>query len=221
MYSSNMENQSLKVKASFDSEVEEWKKDQDKVTLFIWKTFKSPESKVSKKKEALKKDKKPKFKVNAFIKQLTYNDIQVSAPKFGDEPRIPPLKPITLLGIELEKRRGEKFSPAQLKEHFKSLNKTKQMTLRDKCNEMKDKFIKGLKDYVENMSYEKRKLFLGVNRVKYIKVLHQDIFEEDYPHAEYKVYAKPQKENYNENDGDDEEDDDDDDDDGDENDDFE
>ncbi|KAL7638338.1 UNVERIFIED_CONTAM: hypothetical protein RMT77_010908 [Armadillidium vulgare] len=182
-----------KVKASFDTEVEEWKKNQDKVTLFIWKTFKSPESKVSKKKEALKKDKKPKFKVNAFIKQLTYNDIQVSAPKFGDEPRIPPLKPITLLGIELEKRRGEKFSPAQLKEHFKSLNKTKQMTLRDKCNEMKDKFIKGLKDYVENMSYEKRKLFLGVNRVKYIKVLHQDIFEEDYPHAEYKVYAKPQK----------------------------
>ncbi|KAB7494575.1 hypothetical protein Anas_07169 [Armadillidium nasatum] len=184
------------VKASFDNEVEEWKKNQDKVTLFIWKTFKSPAPKIPKKIEAFKKIKKfnkGKFKMTDYIKQLTYHDVQVSVAKFEDEPDMPPLNPIALLGIEFEKRRGEKFSPAQLKEHFKSLDKTKKMTLQNKCNELKDKFIKGLKDYVENMSNERRKLFLGVTRIKYIKALRQDIFEEDYPHTEYKVYAKPRK----------------------------
>ncbi|KAL7638339.1 UNVERIFIED_CONTAM: hypothetical protein RMT77_010909 [Armadillidium vulgare] len=183
-----------KVKESFDNEVEEWKTGQDKVTLFIWKTFKSPAPKIPKKMVPFKKDKKfnrGKFKMTDYIRQLTYYDVQVSVAKFEDEPDMPPLNPITLFGIELEKRRGERFSPAQLKEHFKSLDKTKQMTLREKCNEMKDEFIRGLKEYVENMSYERRKLFLGVNRVKYIKALHQDIFEENYPHVEYKVYAKP------------------------------
>ncbi|RXG63454.1 hypothetical protein Avbf_17108 [Armadillidium vulgare] len=182
------------VKESFDNEVEEWKKGQDKVTLFIWKTFKSPAPKIPKKMVPFKKDKKfnrGKFKMTDYIRQLTYYDVQVSVAKFEDEPDMPPLNPITLFGTELEKRRGEKFSPAQLKEHFKSLDKTKQMTLREKCNELKDEFIRGLKEYVENMSYERRKLFLGVNRVKYIKALHQDIFEENYPHVEYKVYAKP------------------------------
>ncbi|RXG70801.1 hypothetical protein Avbf_05622 [Armadillidium vulgare] len=199
-----------KVKESFDNEVEEWKTGQDKVTLFIWKTFKSPAPKIPKKMVPFKKDKKfnrGKFKMTDYIRQLTYYDVQVSVAKFEDEPDMPPLNPITLFGTELEKRRGERFSPAQLKEHFKSLDKTKQMTLREKCNEMKDEFIRGLKEYVENMSYERRKLFLGVNRVKYIKALHQDIFEENYPHVEYKVYAKPRNENDNENDDDDEEDD--------------
>ena len=108
---------------------------------------------------------------------------------FKDEPSTPPLTPLQLFIKDVERQTSKKLTMVEAKKQYVRLDKEKKDSYFDKCDQILKAYTEGLKTYVGGMGEKQRKLFLGLNRVKYMKLLFTDIFEELYPHFEYPVYV--------------------------------
>ncbi|KAL7638264.1 UNVERIFIED_CONTAM: hypothetical protein RMT77_010828 [Armadillidium vulgare] len=103
---------------------------------------------------------------------------------------IPAITALQVYKQEVKEKTGKTPDRYGSQRHVTNLNKIEKKALQAKGEKNKADFIKKLKSYVESLSEDKRSIFLGQNRLPFMKKLKEDVFENDFPCSKYPVYLK-------------------------------
>ncbi|XP_018028139.2 uncharacterized protein LOC108683344, partial [Hyalella azteca] len=111
------------------------------------------------------------------------------------EPKVPPLT-IKDCYAHYYKSKHPESTPKDIAIAFKKLEESQKVSLEEAVESSKKNFLEKVKKFVADLSLMERKIYIGQNRVKFVKMfLGNDIFEDDYPCSEYPPFKKPSKKN--------------------------
>ncbi|KAK8721696.1 hypothetical protein OTU49_012516 [Cherax quadricarinatus] len=119
--------------------------------------------------------------------------LEISMPKFLDEPCKPPKNPFMLFCMKLKHLAQDKYeSQSQFKNvclnKWENLSEDKKQRYTEHCEELKEKYAEQVLQYVKNMNKNLHRVYLGVHRKTLFTFFQRDIFEEVYPNKKYPVY---------------------------------
>ncbi|KAB7497571.1 hypothetical protein Anas_03155 [Armadillidium nasatum] len=165
----------------YEKRLKMWEGTLDEVEKYMLKLFlqsreRSNSSKSSKMESA--------EKLNTVIMPLIRMEFDIKLSQ------IPAITALQVYKQEVKERTGKTPDRYDSQKHVTRLNQIEKKALQAKGEKNKVDFIKKVKSYVESLSEEKRSIFLGQNRLPFMKKLKEDIFENDFPCSKYPVYLK-------------------------------
>ncbi|KAF2350198.1 hypothetical protein FHG87_019045 [Trinorchestia longiramus] len=133
-------------------------------------------------------------KVTSKVREL--EDSFVESGMVGNFPGEPKAPPITAKECfaDYMKRTSPGMKPKEINEKYAAVDED----FREKLEALAIKAVNAYKEeimeFVEELPVVERKIYIGQNRIKFIKMFDgTDIFEEDYPCSEYPPFKKPTK----------------------------